>query len=158
MTAVVAIGSNLGDRRAAICFAVEQLTPLIGNLTLSDVIETEPEGEGTQDQSPYLNAVVVGQTSLGARELLDGLLGPLQPPTKPVVISSNVTVNGGHVQIGHGNTQNITYRAVLAEALTAVEESEDVPAAVASALRKLHDFPDIDRLLGEAAKRAAKGR
>ena len=74
MTAVVAIGSNLGDRRAAIRFAVEQLTPLIGNLTLSDVIETEPEGEGTEDQSPYLNAVVVGEASLGARDLLDRLL------------------------------------------------------------------------------------
>jgi 2-amino-4-hydroxy-6-hydroxymethyldihydropteridine diphosphokinase len=74
MTAVVAIGSNLGDRRAAIRFAVEQLAPLIANLTLSDVIETEPEGEGTQGQSPYLNAVVVGETSLGARDLLDRLL------------------------------------------------------------------------------------
>ena len=74
MKAVVAVGSNLGDRRAAIRFAVERLSQLIGDLTLSEIIETEPEGEGLHDQPLYLNAVLVGQTSLGARELLDGLL------------------------------------------------------------------------------------
>jgi 2-amino-4-hydroxy-6-hydroxymethyldihydropteridine diphosphokinase len=72
--AVVAVGSNLGDRHAAIRFAVDRLAPLISNLALSEIIETEPEGEGSQDQPLYLNAVLVGETSLSARELLDGLL------------------------------------------------------------------------------------
>jgi 2-amino-4-hydroxy-6-hydroxymethyldihydropteridine diphosphokinase len=70
----IAIGANLGDRRAAVAFAARQLDALIGGLTLSGVIETEPEGEGLQDQPLYLNAVAVGDTALGARELLDALL------------------------------------------------------------------------------------
>ena len=70
----IAIGANLGDRRAAVVFAAEHLAPLIAGLTLSDVIETEPDGEGLQDQPLYLNAVAVGDTALSARELLDALL------------------------------------------------------------------------------------
>jgi 2-amino-4-hydroxy-6-hydroxymethyldihydropteridine diphosphokinase len=70
----IAIGANLGDRRAAVAFAAEHLAPLVNGLTLSDVIETEPVGEGLQDQPLYLNAVAVGDTALPARQLLDGLL------------------------------------------------------------------------------------
>jgi 2-amino-4-hydroxy-6-hydroxymethyldihydropteridine diphosphokinase len=72
--AVVAVGSNLGDRQAAIRFAFDRLTPLLSDLRLSEVVETEPEGEGLGDQPLYLNAVLVGETSLGARELLGELL------------------------------------------------------------------------------------
>jgi 2-amino-4-hydroxy-6-hydroxymethyldihydropteridine diphosphokinase len=74
MRAVIALGSNLGDRHAAIRFAVERLQPLLSSAALSDIIETEPEGTGLQDQPLYLNAVVVGETSLDARELLESLL------------------------------------------------------------------------------------
>jgi 2-amino-4-hydroxy-6-hydroxymethyldihydropteridine diphosphokinase len=74
MRAVIAIGSNLGDRAAAIRFAVDRLGPLLSELTLSDTIETEPDGEGLQDQPLYLNAVAVGETTLTARELLGRLL------------------------------------------------------------------------------------
>ena len=70
----IAIGSNLGDRQAAIRFAVERLAPLVANLALSDIIETEPEGEGLQDQPLYLNAVAVGTTELTPRALLESLL------------------------------------------------------------------------------------
>jgi len=70
----ISLGSNLGDRQAALDFAVARLAPLISNLTLSSVVETEPVGEGLQDQPLYLNAVAVGETVLTARELLDGLL------------------------------------------------------------------------------------
>jgi len=71
---VIALGSNLGDRQAALDFAVARLAPLVSNLTLSSVIETEPAGEGLQDQPLYLNAVAVGHTALTAREMLDALL------------------------------------------------------------------------------------
>ena len=74
MKAVVAVGSNLGDRRAAIRFAAERLSLLVEGLTTSEIVETEPEGEGAEGQPLYLNAVFVGETSLGARELLDRLL------------------------------------------------------------------------------------
>ena len=70
----VALGSNLGDRRAALAFAVDRLGVLLSDPTVSDFIETEPEGEGLQDQPPYLNAIVVGHTTLEARDLLQALL------------------------------------------------------------------------------------
>jgi 2-amino-4-hydroxy-6-hydroxymethyldihydropteridine diphosphokinase len=73
-TVAVALGANLGNRRAALDFAVERLSGMVSNLVLSDVIETEPEGEGLRDQPLYLNAVAVGETDLTPRELLDGLL------------------------------------------------------------------------------------
>jgi 2-amino-4-hydroxy-6-hydroxymethyldihydropteridine diphosphokinase len=72
-TVAIAFGANLGDRRAALDFAVERLS-FISNLVVSDVIETEPEGEGLQDQPLFLNAVAIGETSLSAGELLDTLL------------------------------------------------------------------------------------
>jgi 2-amino-4-hydroxy-6-hydroxymethyldihydropteridine diphosphokinase len=74
LRAVIAIGSNLGDRRAAVAFATERLRALISGLEMSAIIETEPEGEGLQDQPLYLNAVVIGETPLGPRDLLDALL------------------------------------------------------------------------------------
>jgi 2-amino-4-hydroxy-6-hydroxymethyldihydropteridine diphosphokinase len=72
--AVIALGSNLGDRRAALDFAASRLARLLTGLTLSDAIETDPEGEGLHDQPLYLNAVAVGDTSLEPRALLDALL------------------------------------------------------------------------------------
>jgi 2-amino-4-hydroxy-6-hydroxymethyldihydropteridine diphosphokinase len=74
MRVAIAIGSNLGDRYAAIRFAVERLSSLLSDHALSDIIETQPEGEGTEGQPLYLNAVLVGDTSLSPRELLDNLL------------------------------------------------------------------------------------
>jgi 2-amino-4-hydroxy-6-hydroxymethyldihydropteridine diphosphokinase len=70
----IAIGSNLGDRRAAIAFAVDRLSPIISESSLSELVETEPEGEGFETQPLYLNAALVGETRLSARQLLDALL------------------------------------------------------------------------------------
>jgi 2-amino-4-hydroxy-6-hydroxymethyldihydropteridine diphosphokinase len=70
----IALGANLGNRRAALDFAVGRLSQLISGLVASQYIETEPEGEGLQDQPLYLNAVVVGETTLPPREILDQLL------------------------------------------------------------------------------------
>ena len=70
----IALGANLGNRRAAFEFAVAQLSRILSNLVVSDFIETEPEGEGLQDQPLYLNGVVVGETTLAPREILDALL------------------------------------------------------------------------------------
>src|SRR5688500_20357629 len=72
-TAVIAVGSNLGDRRAAIAFAVDQLSHLIPDLTLSDIVETEPEGDGLCDQPFYLHAVMVGAKEVPAADMVDGL-------------------------------------------------------------------------------------
>jgi 2-amino-4-hydroxy-6-hydroxymethyldihydropteridine diphosphokinase len=70
----IALGANLGNRRAAFDFALARLSSLLSNLLVSDFIETEPEGAGLQDQPLYLNAVAIGDTSLSPRELLDALL------------------------------------------------------------------------------------
>jgi 2-amino-4-hydroxy-6-hydroxymethyldihydropteridine diphosphokinase len=70
----IALGANLGNRRAAFDFAVEQLSRVVSNLAISDFIETEPEGEGLQDQPLYLNGAVVGETTLAPREILEALL------------------------------------------------------------------------------------
>lgn len=69
----IALGSNLGDRRAHLTFAVEQIAALLDDLRLSPVIETEPAGVD-EPQPPYLNAAVTGTTTLGAAELLEALL------------------------------------------------------------------------------------
>lgn len=71
----IALGSNLGDRRAAIQFAIDRLSRILTSLSFSDIIETDPEGEGLQDQPQYLNAVVSGTTTLDARSLLAAMLG-----------------------------------------------------------------------------------
>ena len=73
-TAAIALGSNLGDRRAAFEFAIERLSQVVTGLVVSDPIETEPEGNGLGNQPLYLNAVAVGGTSLTAPALLDALL------------------------------------------------------------------------------------
>lgn len=71
--AAVAIGSNLGNRDAAIAFAAAQLSAFFSNVSISDTIETWPVGAGTEDQNLYLNAVAVGDTDLSARQVLDAL-------------------------------------------------------------------------------------
>jgi 2-amino-4-hydroxy-6-hydroxymethyldihydropteridine diphosphokinase len=72
--AVIAVGSNLGDRRAAVAFAADRLAGILSDSSLSEVVETEPEGEGLEQQPLYLNAVIVGDTSLSPRALLDELM------------------------------------------------------------------------------------
>jgi 2-amino-4-hydroxy-6-hydroxymethyldihydropteridine diphosphokinase len=75
--AVIALGSNLGDRRAAMTFAVHRLSRILSNLALSDIVETDPEGpsgELLEGEPLYLNAVVTGTTTLDGRALLDELM------------------------------------------------------------------------------------
>ena len=70
----VALGSNLGNRDAAIEFAAAQLALLFDNVRLSEIVETWPLGENSEGQNLYLNAVAVGETDLPARNILDALL------------------------------------------------------------------------------------
>jgi 2-amino-4-hydroxy-6-hydroxymethyldihydropteridine diphosphokinase len=73
-TVAIALGSNLGDRYAALTFAIDRLGAILSNLAVSHPIETEPEGDGLENQPQYLNAAVAGTTSLDARALLDALM------------------------------------------------------------------------------------
>jgi 2-amino-4-hydroxy-6-hydroxymethyldihydropteridine diphosphokinase len=69
----IALGSNLGDRRAHLEWALAELAPHVSGLRASSFIETEPEGVPDR-QPPYLNAAAVGETGLSATALLDLLL------------------------------------------------------------------------------------
>ena len=71
--AAIAIGSNIGDRRAHLDYAVARLRALLTNLHVSSYRETDPVGVG-EPQAKYLNAAAVGETTLSARELLAALL------------------------------------------------------------------------------------
>jgi 2-amino-4-hydroxy-6-hydroxymethyldihydropteridine diphosphokinase len=73
----IALGSNLGDRRAAMASALDRLSRILFDLSPSTLVETEPEGPDGQvlaGEPLFLNAVVVGTTTLDARTLLDELL------------------------------------------------------------------------------------
>jgi 2-amino-4-hydroxy-6-hydroxymethyldihydropteridine diphosphokinase len=71
--AAIALGSNLGNREAHLAFAVGRLSAVLSNLRQSSWHDTAPAGV-SPDQPRYLNGVVVGDTSLTARALLDQLL------------------------------------------------------------------------------------
>jgi 2-amino-4-hydroxy-6-hydroxymethyldihydropteridine diphosphokinase len=66
----IALGSNLGDRRAHLDFAIARLRELLAHLRVSSVIETAPV-DVPDDQPPYLNAVVVGETTVEPEALLE---------------------------------------------------------------------------------------
>lgn len=69
----MALGSNLGDRDALLDAAEQRLARLLTGTVASGRYETTPVG-GPPDAPLYLNAVVVGSTTLGPRALLDTLL------------------------------------------------------------------------------------
>ena len=73
--AVIALGANLGDARGALEGAVTALksTPGVALTAESSVYVTAPVGG--VEQPDYLNAVVLAETSLSPRELLDRLHG-----------------------------------------------------------------------------------
>ncbi len=72
---VLALGSNLGDRLAALQGAVEAIadTPDVWVTSVSPVYETEPV-DAPAGSEPYLNAVMLLDTTLAAHRLLDRAL------------------------------------------------------------------------------------
>ncbi|GIH93001.1 2-amino-4-hydroxy-6-hydroxymethyldihydropteridine diphosphokinase [Planobispora siamensis] len=75
MRAVLALGSNLGDRFETLQGAIDALfdAPGLRFTAVSPVYETDPVGG--PEQGPYLNAVVIAETSLEPRALLDRAQG-----------------------------------------------------------------------------------
>jgi 2-amino-4-hydroxy-6-hydroxymethyldihydropteridine diphosphokinase len=69
----IALGSNLGDREANLAFGLSALPGFITNLKQSTWHDTAPVGV-SPDQPRYLNGVVVGETALSARDVLERLL------------------------------------------------------------------------------------
>jgi 2-amino-4-hydroxy-6-hydroxymethyldihydropteridine diphosphokinase len=72
---VLAIGSNLGDRTGNLQGAVDSLadTPDVWLTAVSPVYESEPV-DAPEDSKTFLNAVVLVDTTLSARTLLDRAL------------------------------------------------------------------------------------
>lgn len=71
-TTAVALGSNRGDRRAHLSFAVSALGDLLGDMRVSPFIETAPVG--VPPQPDYLNGAVVGRCRLSPPALLAALM------------------------------------------------------------------------------------
>jgi len=69
---VIALGSNLGDRKAAIESAIDLLKEFIEIEKVSTLIETDPVGG--PKQGPYINGVLLGRTTLAPEELMTKLL------------------------------------------------------------------------------------
>ena len=72
MKAVIALGSNLGDRELNIDSAVAEIAKIIEVTHLSTNHETDPVGG--PDQPKYLNAVLIAESLLTPEELLKALL------------------------------------------------------------------------------------
>jgi len=72
---VIAIGSNLGERKSILQGAVSSLvdTPEVWVTAVSPVYETEPV-DTPEGSKPFLNAVVLADTTLTARTLLERAL------------------------------------------------------------------------------------
>ena len=69
----IALGSNVGDRRAHLDYAVSALRALLTNFRVSRYYDTIPVGV-SGPQAMFLNAAAVGNTALAPRAILDALL------------------------------------------------------------------------------------
>ncbi|HLT18688.1 MAG TPA: 2-amino-4-hydroxy-6-hydroxymethyldihydropteridine diphosphokinase [Thermomicrobiales bacterium] len=108
----IALGSNLGDRRAHLGSAVERLAAFLVDLRVSDIIETDPLGV-TEPQPPYLNAAVVGRTTLPARSVLDRLLA--------------IEAEGGRVRLGWRSPRTLDLDLILHGQSVIDEDGLQVP-------------------------------
>ena len=100
MRVAISLGSNLGDRRAHLEYAVDALRLDLSDMTVSSFLETTPVGVGPE-HGPYLNAAVVGETRLSARMLLERLLdieeerGRVRPyPMAPRTLDADLILYG----------------------------------------------------------------
>lgn len=99
----VALGANLGDRAASLGRAIDALGVVLSGLRVSSLHQTAPVGVPLPHPD-YLNAAVVGRTSLAPRDLLDALLaierrlGRTRPgPGAPRLIDLDLVLYGDRV-------------------------------------------------------------
>ena len=69
----IALGSNVGDRRAHLDYAVTAIRALLTNVAVSRYYDTVPVGV-SGPQAMFLNAAAVGESTLAPRALLEVLL------------------------------------------------------------------------------------
>jgi 2-amino-4-hydroxy-6-hydroxymethyldihydropteridine diphosphokinase len=103
MRVAIALGSNLGDRRAHLEYAIDALRLDLSDVSVSSFLETAPVGVGPE-HGPYLNAMMVGDTRLSARMLLERLLeieeerGRVRPyPQAPRTLDLDLVLYGEQI-------------------------------------------------------------
>ena len=103
MWVAIALGSNLGDRRAHLEYAIDALRLDLGNMSVSSFNETAPVGVGPE-HGVFLNAAVIGETRLPARTLLERLLeieeerGRARPyPMAPRTLDADLILYGEEI-------------------------------------------------------------
>jgi 2-amino-4-hydroxy-6-hydroxymethyldihydropteridine diphosphokinase len=99
----ISLGSNLGDRRANLDYAIDALRLDISGLLVSSFRETAPVGVGPE-HGVYLNAAAVGDTQLPARLLVERLLeieeerGRVRPyPMAPRTLDLDLVLYGEEI-------------------------------------------------------------
>jgi 2-amino-4-hydroxy-6-hydroxymethyldihydropteridine diphosphokinase len=70
-TALISIGSNVGDRVENCINAVREISGFASILAVSSIYETEPVGK--EDQSNFINSAIKIETDLSAFDLLSSL-------------------------------------------------------------------------------------
>lgn len=148
----IAIGTNLGDRWAAIDHALAALDALegVGGLACSPIIETDPVGPG--DQGAYLNGVIRCESTLGAGALLDVLLAieaslgrdrTAEERWGPRVLDLDLLLHGDSVIREPGLVvphPRMHERAFVLEPLTAIAPDVRIPTLGRSASDLLADL------------------
>ncbi len=155
MRGFLGLGSNEGDREAALRAAIEQLRPL----AVSSLYETAPQGE-VLDQPDFLNACVAIETDLSPMELLDeckrverdlgrepgGVRHGPRPIDVDVLLLGDIQLNTESLTIPH---PEITSRRFVLEPLLELEPGLALPdgTPLAPLLDGLADQP-VRRLPG----------
>jgi 2-amino-4-hydroxy-6-hydroxymethyldihydropteridine diphosphokinase len=99
----IALGSNIGDRRGHLDYALSRISTFIDDLRPSSYFETAPV-DVIGEQWDFLNAAAIGHTALTAREVLERLLeietlrGRQRPhPSAPRTLDLDIVLFGDHV-------------------------------------------------------------
>ena len=99
----ISLGSNLGDRRAHLEYAIDALQIDLTDMAASSFLETQPVGVGPE-HGLYLNAAVVGRTELAPRLLMERLLdieeerGRVRPyPLAPRTLDADLVLYGDRI-------------------------------------------------------------
>jgi len=108
MKAVIALGSNLENRKLNLDIAVTKLEEVLRNLVVSKYIETKAVGGPVQPD--FLNSVAIGESELEPEDLLNRLLAIEDEMGRvrevkwgPRIIDLDLIVFGDHVI----DTQNL---------------------------------------------------
>lgn len=151
--AAIALGSNVGDRRAALDFAVARLRDLLGGMRVSAFLETAPEPPAASRDTPYLNAAVVGRASASPRELLNALLaierdfgrerpyaGAPRTLDLDLILAGNAMVNEPGLQVPHPRFRE---RRFVLEPLTSIAPDLVDPVTGLTIRQLLERLPSI---------------